>query len=297
MLFDIIIPTFNNKNDLKTCLQGLAQQTISDFKVWICVDGSTDGTLEWLGEDTFPFPLSILTHPHGKNEGRAATRNLPLPYLSATYICLLDSDLIPNRTFLEQHLAVVKKGDVISLGKVNYLDSDNPWTAYSSSRGKTKYNHLQKIGFQYLESGNVCMPTAYFKAVHGFDAAMKGYGGEDNILGYRIHRQFPSVSTIANHKAIVSGVLEKSLQEGLAQREKFAAEGLHFIEKEYPEFNKIFHFSFLKSNWAAAIYGLSIRFRIDHALLQRLPKMNQKNQLRAIHWLVFLHLYKGYYGK
>lgn len=46
-LFDIIIPTYNNYEELKNCLVAFEHQTIKNFRVFVCIDGSTDETLSF----------------------------------------------------------------------------------------------------------------------------------------------------------------------------------------------------------------------------------------------------------
>ena len=48
MSFDIIIATYNNLEELTKCLKSFEKQTYKEFNVFVCVDGSTDGTLNYL---------------------------------------------------------------------------------------------------------------------------------------------------------------------------------------------------------------------------------------------------------
>ncbi|MCH5689062.1 glycosyltransferase family 2 protein [Niabella sp. W65] len=119
LLFDIVIPTYNNLEELKKCLGSLETQTFRNFKVWVAVDGSADGTLEYLSSGCFGFMLECLQHADNKNHGRAATRNLALGCLTATYVLFLDSDLVVEHNYLESHYAVLVN-NVISQGLICY---------------------------------------------------------------------------------------------------------------------------------------------------------------------------------
>ena len=55
MLLSIIIPSFNNLNELKKCVLSIRNQTFDDFEVWIIDNNSTDGTLEYLQSLEKPF--------------------------------------------------------------------------------------------------------------------------------------------------------------------------------------------------------------------------------------------------
>ena len=95
--FDVIVPTYNNINELKQCLSGLESQTFKDFHVFICVDGSTDDTMKYLEETSLNLIIKTLTHPNYENKGRNPTRNLVLPHLKSQYIFMIDSDVRPHK--------------------------------------------------------------------------------------------------------------------------------------------------------------------------------------------------------
>ena len=93
MLFSIVIPTYNNLDELRRCLAALDRLENRDFEVLVGVDGSTDGTRDFLESYAPKFPFYHLYHPGGVNQGRSATRNLALGQLSGKYTLFLDSDM------------------------------------------------------------------------------------------------------------------------------------------------------------------------------------------------------------
>ena len=109
--FDVIIPTFNNLPDLKQCLEGFSKQTFKDFRVIVCVDGSTDGTNEYLDSEKFEFSLLKLTHPNGINMGRDETRNLALPEINSKFLLFIDSDIFSSENLLLKHYDLLKTHD------------------------------------------------------------------------------------------------------------------------------------------------------------------------------------------
>lgn len=296
MLFDVIIPTYNNLEELKKCLSGLDIQTMKDFIVWICVDGSTDGTQQYLSNTNYTFKFSVLEHKDFKNHGRAATRNLALPFLVSDNIAFLDSDLIPNYNFLEAHLQYVKSG-FISLGKLNYSDTQNVWTQYAMSRGKGLYEHDTTIDYKYLETGNAAMPKLYFSKCGGFDENFKGYGGEDNELAFSIHEKFSYSKTISNHLAITSGTLGKELLKALEERRSFAQTNLPFLIQKHPNNTDVFNYNFLVSRLGRFLFSslkiLSFsKLSTKEKFISKLPFRN-----KLIHLLVFYYMYEGLHQK
>jgi len=47
----VLIPTWNGRNLLRSCLDSLAQQTFKDFEVVVAENGSTDGTVDMLAQE------------------------------------------------------------------------------------------------------------------------------------------------------------------------------------------------------------------------------------------------------
>jgi glycosyltransferase involved in cell wall biosynthesis len=102
---DVVIPTFQNADQLRRCLDSLAGQ-VGRLMAFVCVDGSTDGTLEFLRSVTYPFPLRVLEHDDRRNHGRSATRNLARWHVTAPYILFLDSDMQLAPGAIARHLVV-----------------------------------------------------------------------------------------------------------------------------------------------------------------------------------------------
>ncbi len=60
MFVSVVIPTYNRLPILKKCLDSLENQIlideIHDYEIVIVDDGSTDGTVDWLGKNIETFP-------------------------------------------------------------------------------------------------------------------------------------------------------------------------------------------------------------------------------------------------
>ena len=85
----VIIPIYNVKPYLKTCLESSIHQTLSDIEI-ICVnDGSNDGSETILKEYENLKNFKIINQ---ENCGTGSARNLGLEYATGEYIFFLDSD-------------------------------------------------------------------------------------------------------------------------------------------------------------------------------------------------------------
>jgi len=183
----VVIPTYNNLPELRLCLKALSQQTYRDFVAYVCVDGSTDETLEYLKQCPYSF-VEVLTHPDGRNHGRNATRNLVLPYLHRhKWIAFLDSDSIPLPDWLECFYAAFDREEEVLLGKILYYASygPNPWNEYRLWRMHTHIKKANKVDFRHFCS-NAFLLAETFRRVGGFDGAIRRHGLGDVELGWRL---------------------------------------------------------------------------------------------------------------
>jgi glycosyltransferase involved in cell wall biosynthesis len=297
-LFDVVIPTYNNVRELQACLLRLENQSVRSFRVLACVDGSTDGTVEFLKRARFPYPLILLMHPDGIRKGPACTRNLCLKELSAPYLCMIDSDVLPEPGLLEAHLGLIQKRDVLSVGRIRQANSaTHPVAAYLQGRGAEKFSLNANIPSYYLNTQNVAMRSAAFKAVRGFDADFAlSYGGDDTELGYRLGKE-KGFSAGANSLACVSVRENKTVAFFLGQMRAFGASSLKLIRKKHPEFDRLFGVRWFESRSPA---GFLVRLLVQSSLAEALEKLvpfapcGIRN--RMIHLLVFLNMGKGYFS-
>jgi glycosyltransferase involved in cell wall biosynthesis len=295
MRFSVVIPTYNNLPELQGCLRALDALPEQDFEVLVGIDGSTDGTEEWLLSADFHFPLKALTHPGKGNEGRSATRNLALPHVQGEYTLFLDSDMEATPDLFRSHLAVLEQGNAVSIGTVRYRNrKDNLWVRYTAGRGVGKYPHLSEVPFNYFITANSALPTRFFTGCGGFDAKIRHYGGEDMELGYRMHQRF-APRYFHNTDAVVETTQPKTLDEALVQLREYGGTGLPYISQKWPDLGGTY--------WVDRIGGRGLKnalfnwltrpgFRgIARTLLRISPFPVQK---LLINYLVISYVHEGY---
>ena len=295
MLFSVVVPTFNNLSELKACLRALAEIQRKDFEVLVGVDGSTDGTVEWLEKASLPFPMRVLQHVGGKNQGRSATRNLALPFIQGKYTLFMDSDMQAKNDLFEQHLRILESGNAISVGTVHYRNrGNNVWVRYSSERGVAKYPDGAEVPFNYFITPNTALPSDFVLACEGFDAQISRYGGEDMELGYRIFKRF-APKYVFNAQAIVTTTQPKTLEEALPQLREYGATGLRYITKKWPELNHVYWVNRCESRKISdrLFEFLTRKFfqKIAWIVLRISPYPIQKSM---ISFLVVSHVHEGY---
>ena len=87
-LISIIIPTFNNEKQIKTCIDSVLKQTYELLEIIIINDGSTDNTLDILQKYDDKRIIIYTT----KNGGVSKARNIGLEKANGDYIGFVDAD-------------------------------------------------------------------------------------------------------------------------------------------------------------------------------------------------------------
>jgi glycosyltransferase involved in cell wall biosynthesis len=258
MRFSVVIPTYNNLPELQGCLAALDALPDQDFEVLVGIDGSTDGTEEWLNAASFHYPLIVLSHPNHENRGRSATRNLALPHLRGEYTLFLDSDMEATPDLFAAHLETLKAGNTLSIGGIRYRNKQhNLWVRYTAERGVGKYPHGAEVPHHYFITANSALPSRFFLECEGFDPAIRHYGGEDMELGYRIHQRF-APRFIRNTAAVVETLQPKTLAQALPQLREYGATGLPYITAKWTDLRKTY--------WVNRIRSRKLKDRLFEAL-------------------------------
>lgn len=291
--FDIVIPTYNNRTELVRTLRSLPPVSGVDYRVLVCVDGSTDGTVKAMRNAGHPFELIVLEHPDRQNRGRAAARNLALPHLQSEFTIFLDSDMRLAPNALAKHLDVLRTGTV-SVGDVIYEgDERNLWARYLGTRGHNKARHGQRIRPLDFHTANTAVRTEDVLALGGFDESLTGYGGEDTELGLRLAGLGRSFVFNAAAKAYTGET--KTVDEGLRQLRRYAQTNLRTIRAKHPDGPAPFWIDRLESRRHV---DRALRFllnplsdRLVDALFPRVPWALQR---RLLNYKVIRTVFAGY---
>lgn len=88
-LISVVIPVYNREETIDYCLQSVLRQTFPDFEVVVVDDGSSDSTVDRIGNIQDPR-IRLLKTP--VNAGAQAARNLGIRAARGQWIAFLDSD-------------------------------------------------------------------------------------------------------------------------------------------------------------------------------------------------------------
>jgi glycosyltransferase involved in cell wall biosynthesis len=273
MTVGFFLPTFNNLEELKKAINSILPHSVPFV---VGVDGSTDGTVEWLQQNHYSF----LHHPNFENRGRAATRNLALS-LNWDWIIFMDSDLEFTgklHTFFQNPSHIN-----IYVGYVTYHNKkNNPWLEYCSTRGVHK-SIVGPISFESFATGICAVPKPLFHHLKGFDEQFTSYGGEDLEFAMRAKNHHAPFFKSADLSAI--SWENKSVENALEQLKIFGETGLRIIQKKHPLFDPYR----LKSGIPIFFSFLALK------IYNNMPPGGIRRKL--IHYLVYCSVKEGFYSK
>jgi len=138
--FSIIVPVYNDENNLKRCLDGIVSQSFMDFECLLIDDGSTDNSSTIC--DEYAAKNSRIRVFHKNNEGISKTRQFGINNSTGRFTVFVDSDDWIESELLMAVIQEVKneKTDMLfmdffdenSTGKEKYL-SQQPFVKNSET--------------------------------------------------------------------------------------------------------------------------------------------------------------------
>jgi glycosyltransferase involved in cell wall biosynthesis len=153
-MISIIIPTYNNENTIKNCLDSIINQRCKDVQIIVINDGSTDNTQDICSQ----YPIELYNVKHG---GVGHARNIGLKYIKGDCVSFVDSD----DTLPEGTLGLLDRSDYdLIVGDFN-LFKDKIYTPKQSIHQKLQYGNQEDFRqevIKYLHyprgNNNLCGP-------------------------------------------------------------------------------------------------------------------------------------------
>ena len=193
----LVMLTCNQLEFTKQCVESLFEHTATPFELIVVDNGSTDGTLEYLGDLVRSrSDITLIANP--VNLGYAAGNNQGIAVAEGEFIGILNNDLILTDGWLERlieqaqgHASVGVVGphsNVVSgpqeLADLNYGDvtqmhvEANKLATAQAGRG---FSHPRVVGFCML------IKRAVIDAIGGFDERFGRANFEDDDFFWRVN--------------------------------------------------------------------------------------------------------------
>lgn len=116
----VVVPTYNRAGTIKRCLKSVLAQTYLPYEIVVADDGSTDNTLEIIGN----INSNLINVYSQENRGAQAARNLGIRMSKGNYIAFLDSDDEWVNNKLEIQVEILKNNPDSVIYTDMYMNDD-----------------------------------------------------------------------------------------------------------------------------------------------------------------------------
>ena len=144
----ILLTCYNHVKFIPVALESIRQQTFTDYDVIALDDGSTDGTREWLAEQT-----GIQVVLNEKNLGTYGTLNKGLDLATGEFVAVFNDDDIWMPTKLEKQVAILDQNPKVGLVHTEgeFIDGDG------------RVFEGEPLGFKFprFETGDILLDLVY----------------------------------------------------------------------------------------------------------------------------------------
>ena len=218
MKCSIIIPAYDEEEDISNCLSSLSKQTFKDFDITIVDDGCTDDTIAicaaWA--KAIKIPLTILVQDH---KGPGAGRNLGALSAKGDILIFIDADMTFSIDYLENLIKpILKNKDIIGTTH-DYEIATNVDQAISKYWGEIRVSKEDAPNVKIFRA----IRKDKFLELGGFDP--KYSHADDQTLWFK-HGIKPVVAenTTCYHKnpATLKGTFKQARWIGASWRERFS---------------------------------------------------------------------------
>jgi glycosyltransferase involved in cell wall biosynthesis len=216
MKYSFVIPTYNNRDNLKNSLQALVVQAgyaKAHYEVVVVDDGSSDNLSDSLGDFHEELNLRLVRLERDELSSRSRARNFGWKNSHGDFIVFIDSDIIVKKDHLKQldrYFDVDDGGIVIG----NRVHSHNTISRHAIENGSLFDNFgfrkedISFLDYRYMTfsalsfnarvvpdpwlhaySCNIAMSRKWLVKTGGFDEKMLDWGLEDLEFAYRLYKE------------------------------------------------------------------------------------------------------------
>lgn len=251
----VIVSTYQRPGHLERCLEGFRHQSVRDFEIVIADDGSRSPTREVALRMAKLLAVPV-RHAWQEDRGfrKSAVLNLASREARSAYLIYTDSDCVPHRRFVENHLRHAAPGCML-VGRASMLSERrskridvrsiargwHTWTGprdwWDERRGRARnlsysfylpewpgFRLMQRLKKNHnLRGGNCSLWRSDLERVNGWNEDFESWGLEDVELGYRLRLAGVRPVFIVNRAVCVHLWHPASRREGASARKAYEA--------------------------------------------------------------------------
>lgn len=143
----IIMPCFNSEKHISKAISSVLKQSLKEFELLICDDGSSDGSYKIINQYQNQ-DQRIKCFRNKTSTGAANARNICLKNAVGQYICFLDSDDVWHDDRIEKHIDYMKKNNVLFSYSYNcIIDEDGVYKNIYYAPDQVDRNNMRFANF------------------------------------------------------------------------------------------------------------------------------------------------------
>ena len=186
----VIVPTFNRADILERCISGVLQQTVSEIKLIVVDDGSTDHTKDIIASINDQRLVYVALE---RNQGAAHARNVGLSLVDSDFVAFLDSDDVWLPTWVEKQLDAFSRLDrnyaAVACGVSRVFNDHQAVTSIPTLSGDIFQDIIEKGHTGIVNNpSSVLIRTSVVKEVGGWDESLPS--AQDTDLWLRIFEHY-----------------------------------------------------------------------------------------------------------
>ena len=206
----IIVSTYNWPEALKLSIRSIFRQTAMPAEIVIADDGSGDETRQAIEELKKESPIPI-KHVWQEDRGfrKSEILNEAIAVAEADYIIQIDGDIVCEKHFVEDHMAVAKAGYFVCGSRIKLSEKESKDFFEKAQAGQTKFSVSLKnpyiwssfriVPFRFLlqylyriskmsqtRGSNQSFWRSDLIKVNGYNEDFQGWGHEDAELSFRL---------------------------------------------------------------------------------------------------------------
>lgn len=163
MLVSVVIPNWNGKELLKTCLDSLNKQTFQDMEVIIIDNGSVDGSVAFIQKNYPKFRFV----PLFQNIGFAPAVNIGIKQAKGKYIVLINNDTEVDKRCIEFLVKAAKEHNDVGFIAAKMLNFYKREMVDSAGDYIDVVGHANNIGLGERDGEKFNIPGYVFLATGG----------------------------------------------------------------------------------------------------------------------------------
>lgn len=182
----VIMGIYNCEETLPEAIESILKQTVSDWELIMCDDGSSDETYYIAAKYKEKYPEKIILLKNEYNLGLNKTLNKCLTVASGKYIARMDGDDICYRNRFEEELKILETKPEIAIvsSDMEYFDETGIWGYISHPQTPKKFDFL--MGTPFCHAPCMVRKEAY-DTVGGYSVGERLLRVEDYHLWFKMY--------------------------------------------------------------------------------------------------------------